>query len=154
MVNMVFFTINPSFTMIRQYEDPMSFTVMLRNDDLLFDVIHYPKLDRNNFNFTLTLSTTNLTSTSSRRKRATVTAAGPFLSNVTEDLRAGLDMGNNITFTGTINVMVSKQLCPNFNFLCLKMDPASEASFELYKGANNMICLNASAHKSCEGKFQ
>ena len=149
---MISFSIDPSFRFIRQYYDPMPFTVKLRNDDSIFNVIHYPNLNRKNFNFTLSLSSDDLASPSNRRKRST-SSEGPFLPTVNEDLTAGLSTGENITFTGKFNVMVSKSLCPNFNFFCLKMDPSSQASFELFGSATNMICLNASAYKNCQGKL-
>lgn len=151
LVNMLSFTADPNFRFIRGYYDPLPFSVTLRNDDSFFNVVAYPGLNRPNFNFTLWVSSSDLSQTK-RRKRETSAELGPYIADVNEDLTAGVNIGDNITFTGTITAMVTREMCADFDYFCLEMKPADTASFELSRASVDLLCLNASAFKNCEGK--
>ena len=103
-----------------------------------------------NFNVSIYLSSDD--SSTSRKRRAITSTEGPFVASMNEDTSAGLATKSNMTLTGTVNIVLSRENCISMQKMCYVVASGTGASYEV-AGGQTVLCADVSPYKNCDGKL-
>ena len=67
--------------------------------------------------------------------------------------KAALYPGQTMVLTGTVSLMVPRNVCSIISSICVNMAPSSGSTISLYPERENRFCFDISTDLKCEGKY-
>ena len=145
------FMIPDASEIVRGYSSNITFSLKLFNLHHSFGIRHALS---NGTNFNVTISMTSDASLK-RRKRNTVLEIGPFMTE-TSNTEMDVPTNNSIALFGEVEIMLSRENCPNVLSICCKVEPSDGlgTSYSIDLSDERYIqCIDISPVKNCLGKF-
>ena len=99
----------------------------------------------------ITLSSKNVTRTQVPYCR-NITNVTYVVSGHEEQLWKGLSIDTPLQINGITPIMITRELCERFNFICVNVSHAQSASYVEVDTSNNVRCWNISDYKECVGE--
>ena len=145
-ISVVLLDFPPETSVIRGYNQTLAFNFTVKNLSPLIDIVQVDGTDQN-FNATVVFARGEDLATISEETTNYVN------SDISmEQLQQGLPANATVTFSGTGNVLLSRQMCSQYHYACLMVHPGPGSTFQLPEESfRHQSCLPTSTIVNCEG---
>ncbi len=145
-ISVVLLDFPPGTSVIRGYNQTLAFNFTVENLSPLIDIVQVDRTDQN-FNATVVFARAEDLATVSEETKNYVN------SDISmEQLQQGLPANATVTFSGTGTVLLSRQMCSQYHYACLIVQPGPGSTFQLpVQSYRHQSCLPTSTFVNCEG---
>ena len=130
---------------VRGYVDPSTFSISVTNVDEQFDILPPVKAD----NFYLNMFYTEVDA--SKTEKRNINMPTDVVSSVS--LKSVLAINETLTFDGTLNGIITRDLCSDIKYMCMAVEPGKQGStFSKFGGLNDTVCISVAQLTNCDGE--
>ena len=70
-----------------------------------------------------------------------------------QQTRITINVGDSLNLTGSVNVMIPRDICDSISYMCVDVSPGEGSSYSLADGTAHIYCFTVATQVNCDGEI-